>query len=292
MIIKSYLELTKPKVLSLIMFTAFTGMLLASGGGFPVVKILIALVGIGLGAAAGAAINHVVDEEIDAKMQRTKDRPLPTHAIPRKNALIFAISLAASSFLILAIWVNMLTAWLTFISMIAYAVIYTIYLKRNTPQNIVWGGAAGAMPPVLGWVAISNTIHTEALLLFLIIFIWTPPHFWALAIKRREEYKKVNIPMLPVTHGVDFTKKQILLYTVMLLAVSLLPFAIKMSGLVYLIAAVGLGLVFIVRAWKLHQNPSDKNAMKTFGFSIFYLSALFLFLLLDHYIRFIVRFYY
>ena len=172
--------------------------------------------------------------------------------------------------------------------MIGYAVIYTIYLKRTTPQNIIWGGAAGAMPPVLGWTAVTGSLHTEALLLFLIIFVWTPPHFWALAIKRREEYKKVDIPMLPVTHGVEFTKEQVLLYTVMLLAVSLFPFITRMSGLLYLSAAVILGVVFVYHAWRLHQEPSDKNAMKAFGFSIFYLSALFLFLLIDHYIRFVV----
>ncbi len=286
---KIYYELTKPKVVALILFTALIGMLLApSEGTFPVQAVVFGLIGIGFGSAAGAAFNHIIDESIDSKMQRTKDRPLPTNALPRKNATIFAFSLAILSTTILLVFVNQITAWLTLISMIGYAVIYTIYLKRTTPQNIIWGGAAGAMPPVLGWTAVTGSLHTEALLLFLIIFVWTPPHFWALAIKRREEYKKVDIPMLPVTHGVEFTKEQVLLYTVMLLAVSLFPFITRMSGLLYLSAAVILGVVFVYHAWRLHQEPSDKNAMKAFGFSIFYLSALFLFLLIDHYIRFIV----
>ncbi len=286
---KIYYELTKPKVVALILFTALIGMLLApSEGDFPIQAVVFGLIGIGFGSAAGAAFNHIIDESIDSKMQRTKDRPLPTNALPRKNATIFAFSLAILSTTILLIFVNQITAWLTLISMIGYAVIYTIYLKRTTPQNIIWGGAAGAMPPVLGWTAVTGSLHTEALLLFLIIFVWTPPHFWALAIKRREEYKKVDIPMLPVTHGVEFTKEQVLLYTVMLLAVSLFPFITRMSGLLYLSAAVILGVVFIYHAWRLHQEPSDKNAMKAFGFSIFYLSALFLFLLIDHYIRFVV----
>ena len=286
---KIYYELTKPKVVALILFTALIGMLLApSEGDFPIQAVVFGLIGIGFGSAAGAAFNHIIDESIDSKMQRTKDRPLPTNALPRKNATIFAFSLAILSTTILLIFVNQITAWLTLISMIGYAVIYTIYLKRTTPQNIIWGGAAGAMPPVLGWTAVTGSLHTEALLLFLIIFVWTPPHFWALAIKRREEYKKVDIPMLPVTHGVEFTKEQVLLYTVMLLAVSLFPFITRMSGLLYLSAAVILGVVFVYHAWRLHQEPSDKNAMKAFGFSIFYLSALFLFLLIDHYIRFII----
>ncbi len=287
---KSYFELTKPKVVALILLTALIGMLLAPySGDFPYMRAFMGLIGIWLGSAAGAAFNHIIDEKIDGKMQRTNSRPLPTNALPKKNALIFACAMALASVIVLLLYVNILTAWLTIISMIGYAIIYTIYLKRSTPQNIVWGGAAGAMPPVLGWVTITGSVHAEALLLFLLIFIWTPPHFWALAIKRREEYKKVDIPMLPVTHGVDFTKGQILLYTIMLLVVSLFPFIIRMSGLIYLVAAVVLGIIFIYHAWKLHANPSDKNAMKTFGFSIFYLSALFLFLLIDHYIRFIVR---
>jgi protoheme IX farnesyltransferase len=282
----SYYELTKPKVVKLILVTAIIGMLLAVDyQQFPVQEFIFGLIGIGLGSASGAAFNHIIDEGIDGKMQRTENRPLPTGSVTKKNAIIFASSLGILSMLVLVIFVNFLTAWLTLVSMIGYAVIYTIYLKRSTPQNIVWGGAAGAMPPVLGWTSVTGSVHTEALLLFLLVFIWTPPHFWALAIKRREEYKKADIPMLPVTHGVDFTKDQILLYTLMLLAVSVLPFAIQMSGVIYLAAAVVLGFIFIYFAWKLHRDPSDKNAMKTFWYSIFYLNGIFLFLLLDRYAR-------
>jgi len=282
----SYYELTKPKVVKLILVTAIIGMLLAVDyQQFPVQEFIFGLIGIGLGSASGAAFNHIIDEGIDGKMQRTENRPLPTGSVTKKNAIIFASSLGILSMLVLVIFVNFLTAWLTLVSMIGYAVIYTIYLKRSTPQNIVWGGAAGAMPPVLGWTAVTGSVHTEALLLFLLVFIWTPPHFWALAIKRREEYKKADIPMLPVTHGVDFTKDQILLYTLMLLVVSVLPFAIQMSGVIYLAAAVVLGFIFIYFAWKLHRDPSDKNAMKTFWYSIFYLNGIFLFLLLDRYAR-------
>ena len=282
----SYYELTKPKVVKLILVTAIIGMLLAVDyQQFPVQEFIFGLIGIGLGSASGAAFNHIIDEGIDSKMQRTENRPLPTGSVTKKNAIIFASSLGILSMLVLVIFVNFLTAWLTLVSMIGYAVIYTIYLKRSTPQNIVWGGAAGAMPPVLGWTAVTGSVHTEALLLFLLVFIWTPPHFWALAIKRREEYKKADIPMLPVTHGVDFTKDQILLYTLMLLVVSVLPFAIQMSGVIYLAAAVVLGFIFIYFAWKLHRDPSDKNAMKTFWYSIFYLNGIFLFLLLDRYAR-------
>ena len=282
----SYYELTKPKVVKLILVTAIIGMLLAVDyQQFPVQEFIFGLIGIGLGSASGAAFNHIIDEGIDSKMQRTENRPLPTGSVTKKNAIIFASSLGILSMLVLTLFVNFLTAWLTLVSMIGYAVIYTIYLKRSTPQNIVWGGAAGAMPPVLGWTAVTGSVHTEALLLFLLVFIWTPPHFWALAIKRREEYKKADIPMLPVTHGVDFTKDQILLYTLMLLVVSVLPFAIQMSGVIYLAAAVVLGFIFIYFAWKLHRDPSDKNAMKTFWYSIFYLNGIFLFLLLDRYAR-------
>jgi protoheme IX farnesyltransferase len=284
--IKSYYELTKPGVVKLILVTALIGMLLAIDyQQFPIQEFIFGLIGIGLASASGAAFNHIIDEKIDSQMNRTENRPLPTGSVTRKNAIIFATTLGILSVLVLVVFVNLLTAWMTLVSLIGYAVIYTIYLKRSTPQNIVWGGAAGAMPPVLGWTAVTGSVHTEALLLFLIVFIWTPPHFWALAIKRREEYKKANIPMLPVTHGVDFTKDQILLYTFMLLSVSVLPFVINMSGVIYLAAAVVLGFVFIYFAWRLHRDPSDKNAMKTFGYSIFYLNGIFLFLLLDRYAR-------
>jgi len=284
--IKSYYELTKTGVVKLILVTALIGMLLAIDyQQFPIQEFIFGLIGIGLASASGAAFNHIIDEKIDSQMNRTENRPLPTGSVTRKNAIIFATTLGILSVLVLVVFVNLLTAWMTLVSLIGYAVIYTIYLKRSTPQNIVWGGAAGAMPPVLGWTAVTGSVHTEALLLFLIVFIWTPPHFWALAIKRREEYKKANIPMLPVTHGVDFTKDQILLYTFMLLSVSVLPFVINMSGVIYLAAAVVLGFVFIYFAWRLHRDPSDKNAMKTFGYSIFYLNGIFLFLLLDRYAR-------
>lgn len=242
-----------------------------------------------MAAASGAAINHWVDQKIDAQMERTKARPLPTGGISSASALIFALLLGAISMVILLAFVNALTAILTFICIIGYAVIYTMFLKRTTPHNIVLGGAAGAAPPVLGWAAITGEVHTEALLLFLIIFIWTPPHFWALAIKRRDEYAKVGLPMLPVTHGVEFTKIQVLLYTVMLLSVTMIPFVIEMSGLVYLAGAVALGIGFIYHAYKLYRCEMDEHAMKTFAYSIFYLTALFAFFLADHYIRIAVR---
>ncbi len=288
---RDYYELTKPKVVALIIFTAIVGMLLASPEGTPWNALVFGTLGIGMAAAAGAAINHVVDQRIDALMARTENRPLPRGGLDSRNALAFAFLLAAIATLLLVWRVNVLTAVLTFISMIGYAVIYTLYLKRNTPQNIVWGGAAGAAPPLLGWSAVTGEVNTEALLLFLVIFIWTPPHFWALAIRRRAEYAKVGVPMLPVTHGVEFTKQQILLYTVMLLSVTLLPFVIQMSGLIYLAGAVALGAGFIWHAWKLYArpDPDDRQAMKTFAYSILYLSALFGFLLIDHYARIAIR---
>ena len=286
---REYYELCKPKVVVLIIFTAIVGMLLAVPGALPIAKVIYATLGIGLAAASGAAINQLVEQRIDAMMARTKNRPLPLGELNTRNAVIFALALCAISMVILVYKVNMLTALLTFISLIGYAVIYTMFLKPATPQNIVLGGAAGAAPPLLGWVAMTGEVSSEALLLFLIIFIWTPPHFWALAIRRREEYASVGIPMLPVTHGVPFTKLQILLYTVLLLAVSVLPFVIQMSGIIYLAAAIALGLGFIRQAFILYRSDTDDHAMKTFGFSIFYLSVLFAFLLLDHYARIILR---
>lgn len=287
--IHHYLGLCKLKVVALILFTAFVGMLLSSQGWVPLQPMLAGLVGIGMAAAAGAALNHVVDSHIDALMERTSDRPLPQENMTRTNAITFALSLAAVAMLILGLWVNLLTMILTFIALIGYAIVYTMFLKRSTPQNIVWGGAAGAAPPLLGWVAITGEISQEALLLFLIVFLWTPPHFWALAIKRRAEYAKVNVPMLPVTHGVEYTKLHILLYTVMLITVSLLPFLVHMSGLIYLVGAMILGSVFVYHAVKLFQSEGDEHAMKTFGYSIYYLSFLFGFLLLDHYARILLR---
>jgi protoheme IX farnesyltransferase len=267
-------------------FTAFVGMLLASPGGLPPFDILVAAnIGIGLAAASGAALNHMIDQKIDAIMQRTQNRPLPSGQLDTMHVLAFALLLAATAMTILLTFVNQLTALLTFIALIGYAVIYTVFLKRSTPQNIVLGGAAGAAPPLLGWAAVTGEVGTEALLLFLIIFVWTPPHFWALAIRRREEYAKAGIPMLPVTHGVPFTKAQILLYTLLLFTVSMMPAVINMSGLIYLAGAISLGIGFLYYAYRLYKDETDKLAMKTFGYSIFYLSLLFAFLLADHYAR-------
>ncbi len=286
---REYYVLCKPKVLMLIIFTAIVGMLLAVPGVLPLNKVIFAIFGIGLAAASGAVINQLVEQRIDAIMARTRNRPLPQGDLNTKNAFIFALALCVISMVILVYKVNMLTALLTFISLIGYAVIYTMFLKPATPQNIVLGGAAGAAPPLLGWVAMTGEVSSDALLLFLIIFIWTPPHFWALAIYRREEYASAGVPMLPVTHGVSFTKLQILLYTLLLLAVSLLPFITRMSGIIYLAGAIALGLGFIWQALILYQSETDDHAMKTFGFSIFYLSVLFGFLLLDHYARIFIR---
>lgn len=288
---RDYLELCKPKVVALILFTAVVGMLLAvpQSQPFPWDLFVFGLLGIGLAAASGAAINHWVDQRIDAVMERTKGRPLPEGKMDGRSAIAFALLLGGVSMLLLVTQVNLLTAILTLLSLIGYALIYTVFLKRTTPQNIVWGGAAGAAPPLLGWTAITGDLNQEALLLFLIIFIWTPPHFWALAIRRRKEYASVGIPMLPVTHGVAFTKLNILLYTVMLLVVTLMPFVVQMSGLIYLSGAVALGIGFIYHAARLFLAKDDGHAMKVFGYSIFYLSCLFGFLLADHYIRIAIR---
>ncbi len=281
---RRYYDLTKPKVVALILFTALVGMLLASPGMVPWQPLVFGLLGIGLASAAGAALNHVVDQHIDAVMERTRNRPLPSGDMDTPHALGFALTLAGVSVLLLSTLVNPLTALLTFCAFIGYAVIYTMYLKRRTPQNIVWGGLAGAAPPLLGWTAVTGEVHTNALLLVLLIFVWTPPHFWALAIKRREEYARAGIPMLPVTHGVAFTKLQVLIYSLMLLAVSLLPFMNRMSGLLYLAGALVLGGGFVFQALRLWRSDDDRYAMRTFGYSILYLTALFGFLLADHYI--------
>ncbi len=287
--IAEYYRLCKPKVVMLIMFTAVAGMLLSSPQMVSVDILFFGLLGIGLGAASGAAINHWVDQRIDVIMARTKNRPLPQGNISSKSALIFALSLGVLSMVILIAFVNTLTALLTFFSLVGYAVVYTMFLKHTTPHNIVLGGAAGAAPPVLGWTAVTNELTVDALLLFLIIFIWTPPHFWALAIKRRDEYKKAGVPMLPVTHGIQFTKLHVVLYTLMLLAVTLLPFITQMSGYLYLAGSVSLGLGFIYHAIKLYRCNADEHAMKTFAYSIFYLSALFAVLIADHYLREVIR---
>jgi protoheme IX farnesyltransferase len=279
-----YYQMTKPKVVLLIAFTSLVGMLLSHEGLVPWEPLLFGLLGISLAAACGAVINHVIDQRIDAMMDRTSWRPIPSGHMDTPHAIGFALLLGGLSMLLLYLLVNPLTALLTFFALIGYAVIYTLYLKRNTPQNIVWGGLAGAAPPLLGWCAVTGEVTIEAFLLLLIIFVWTPPHFWPLAIYRRDDYAKADVPMLPVTHGIDFTKQQILIYTIMLLAVSLLPFVIQMSGLLYLAGALVLGCAFIYHAVKLLCCEGRDHAMKTFGFSILYLSLLFTLLLADHYL--------
>ncbi len=286
---REYLELCKPKVVLLILFTALVGMFLSTEGLIPFNAWFWGLIGIGLAASAGAALNHWVDEEIDARMERTNARPLPQGYINGRQAVTFALSLAALSMIILLTFVNTLTAILTFASMVGYAVIYSMFLKRSTPQNIVLGGAAGAAPPVLGWTSVTGELHGEALLLFLIIFIWTPPHFWALAIKRVDDYAKAEIPMLPVTHGIAYTKLHVLLYTILLVIITIMPFVVLMSGTIYLAGALTLGAGFVFYSVKLYRSDGDQYAMKTFGYSIFYLSALFGFFLLDHYARIAIR---
>lgn len=281
---RHYYEMTKPKIILLIAFTALVGMLLSTPGIVPWEPLLFGLSGISLAAACGAVVNHIIDQRIDALMERTSRRPFPSGQMDTPHAVSFALLLGVVSMLLLATLVNLLTALLTFLALIGYAFIYTLYLKRSTPQNIVWGGLAGAAPPLLGWCAITNSVPMEAFLLLLIIFIWTPPHFWPLAIHRREEYARASVPMLPVTHGIRFTKQQILLYSLMLMAVSLMPFMIRMSGYLYLAGALLLGSGFIYHAFMLWRGEGRQHAMKTFGYSIFYLSMLFALLLTDHYL--------
>ena len=283
-----YYELCKPRVVALIVFTAIVGMLLATPGMVPWQPLLFGTLGIGMAAASAAAINQIVDQRVDADMLRTRNRPLPTGHLTNVQALVFAGLLGMVSMAILVLLVNPLTAILTLCSLIGYAFIYTMYLKRATPQNIVIGGAAGAAPPVLGWTAVTGQIDPNSLLLFLIIFAWTPPHFWALAIHRREEYSKVNIPMLPVTHGVAFTRLQVLLYTIILVAVTALPFAVHMSGWMYFVGAMILGAIFLSYAIKLQSGKDERIAIKTFGYSILYLMLLFALLLVDHYVPLII----
>ncbi|MCY4222323.1 MAG: heme o synthase [Thiotrichales bacterium] len=282
---RDYIALCKPKVVALIVFTAIIGMLLATPGMVPLDVLVLGSLGIGGASAAGAAINHLADRRIDALMARTSHRPLPSGKVDTVSAAIFATVLCIVSVAILAWGVNGLTAGLTFASMVGYAVIYSLFLKRATPQNIVIGGAAGAMPPVLGWSAVTGEVDPHALLLFLIIFAWTPPHFWALAIHRHREYADADIPMLPVTHGVDFTRLHVLLYTVILFVVSLLPFATRMSGVIYLIGATVLGAGFLAYALALYRRRDKRLPMRTFGYSIHYLLGIFGALLLDHYAR-------
>lgn len=286
---QDYLTLCKPKVVSLIIFTAVVGMFLATPNMVPWDVLIYGTIGIGLAASSAATINHVIDYRIDSIMARTMRRPLPEGKISIVNAIIFAWFLGTISMGILAFLVNTLTAGLTALSLIGYGFIYSMFLKRATPQNIVIGGAAGAAPPVLGWTAVTGTLDPNSLLLFLIIFVWTPPHFWALAIYRRDDYAAADIPMLPVTHGVEFTRLQILLYTILLFIVTLLPYLVGMSGLFYLVGAVLLGAGFLYYAILMRFNHDDRLAMRTFSYSIIYLMLLFAFLLIDHYIPIIAN---
>jgi protoheme IX farnesyltransferase len=282
---RDYYELGKPRVVMLIVFTAIVGMFLAAPGLPPPDALLFGTIGIALAASSAAAINHVLDRRFDAQMARTRNRPLPTGHVTERQALAYAAVLGIVSMAMLWGWVNPLTALLTFCSLIGYAVVYTVWLKHATPQNIVIGGAAGAAPPVLGWTAVTGSVDAYALLLFLIIFTWTPPHFWALAIARRDEYAKAGIPMLPVAYSVDFTRLHILLYTILLVIVTLLPYLTGMSGLIYLAAALILGGFFLYRASQLKIRTDARLPMQTFSFSITYLALLFSALLLDHYVK-------
>jgi len=281
---RDYYELGKPRVVVLIMFTAVAGMFLADPGLPPANALVFGTLGIALAASAAAAVNHVLDRRYDAQMARTRNRPLPTGHVNERQALTYAAALAVCSMLLLWSGVNPLTAVLTFCSLIGYAVVYTVWLKHATPQNIVIGGAAGAAPPVLGWTAVTGTVDPHALLLFLIIFTWTPPHFWALAIARRDDYAKAGIPMLPVAYSSDFTRLHILLYTILLVIVTLLPYLTGMSGLIYLAAALILGAFFLFRALQLKVRRDERLPMRTFSFSITYLALLFAALLIDHYL--------
>lgn len=282
---RDYYGVTKPKVVLLLVFTSLVGMALSMPTLPPLDVIIFGNLGIALAAASAAAYNHVLDRRIDAQMHRTEGRPLPTGALTTEQCIAFATALGVIAMLILVLFINALTALLTFASLIGYAVIYTAYLKRATPQNIVIGGAAGAMPPVLGWAAVHGEVGAEAWALFLIIFIWTPPHFWALAIHRRDDYARVGMPMLPVTHGIAHTKLQIVLYTILLILVTLLPFLLAMNSLVYAIFALGLGIWFLKMTLDMMPEDSDpKLPMKTFVFSINYLMVLFAVMLIDHYL--------
>ena len=282
---RSYLELTKPKVVLLIVFTSIVGTLLAVPGMPPLGALIWGNLGIGLAAACAATINHVLDQKIDEQMARTRNRPLPKGAMSTAQALTFASLLGTASMLMLWLLVNPLTAVLTFASLIGYAVVYTVWLKRATSQNIVIGGAAGAAPPVLGWAAVTNSIDPNALLLFLIIFMWTPPHFWALAIARKDEYAKAEIPMLPVTHGVPYTRLQILLYTILLVLITVMPWLTGMCGLIYLVSVMILNGIFLYYAIALKFTERAGLPFKVFKFSVQYLMWLFAALLVDHYVH-------
>ena len=284
---RDYYELTKPRVVMLIVFTAIVGMFLSVPGWPSLSALVFGTLGIGLASSSAAVFNHVLDHRVDILMMRTRGRPLPQGKLTERAALSFASVLCIISMIILWFLVNPLTAVLTFLSLIGYAVVYTVFLKRATPQNIVIGGAAGAAPPVLGWTAVTNEVHSSALLLFLIIFVWTPPHFWALAIARREEYEKVGIPMLPVTHGDAYTRLNILLYTILLVLITIVPYLTGMSGLIYLGTALVLDAIFLRYAILMRRTPEDLELpMRSFKFSITYLGVLFAALLVDHYFLF------
>lgn len=281
---RDYYEMTKPNVVLLLLLTALVGMCLATETWVEPLVLVVGLFGIGALSSAAAVVNHVVDEHIDAKMARTINRPIAKGRVSKQNALWFAFALGVAGFVALAVWINMLTAVLTFAGLVGYAGIYTMYLKRATPQNIVIGGLAGAIPPLLGWTAVTGEIHAYPLLLVLIIFTWTPPHFWALAIHREKDYAKAEIPMLPVTHGVEFTKTCVLLYTVLLCVIGIMPYLIGMSDMLYLIGSSALNLGFVYYAWKLKYHPETGTAMATFKYSIIHLMLLFVVLLIDHYV--------
>ena len=283
-VLKNYLELTKPKVVLMMLITAIVGMLLASKSLPSLYLVIISMIGIGLCASSAATINQIIDRNIDANMVRTSSRPLPQGQITTFNASLFAFALMIVGTAILVSQVNTLTAVLTVASLIGYAFIYTVFLKRATPQNIVIGGLAGAAPPLLGWTSVTNSIDPNALLLVLIIFVWTPPHFWALAIYRKEDYARESIPMLPVTHGVRFTKLQIILYTVLLVLVSLLPYIVLMSGNIYLFSALGLGLFYLYSSIKMYLTDDEEYPMTSFKYSIYYIFLIFFALLVDHFI--------
>ena len=282
--LRAFHSLTKPRVVSLIVFTAVIGMFLATPGMVPPGKLLAATLGIWLVAGAAAAVNCLVEQKIDAVMSRTRWRPLPQGELSAAQTLVFAGALGGTGLWLLFHFVNALTMWLTAATFVGYAIVYTVVLKPATPQNIVIGGASGAMPPVLGWAAVTGEVTTEPLLLFLIIFAWTPPHFWSLALYRTEDYARAGVPMLPVTHGSEYTRLQVLLYTLILFAVSLLPYVIRMSGLLYLVAASVLGGLFVWYALRIYLAYSDALAQKTFRYSIAYLALLFAALLVDHYL--------
>lgn len=281
---RDYYELTKPRVVMLLLLTALVGMCLASDSWIPWQVLVAGMFGIGALSSAAAVVNHVVDHRIDSQMARTFNRPVARGKVSIQRALAFAFVLTVLGMATLLLFVNALTAWLTFASLLGYAVVYTMFLKRATPQNIVIGGLAGAAPPLLGWAAVTGEIHAHALLLVLIIFTWTPPHFWALAIHREKDYAKAEIPMLPVTHGIEFTKTSVLLYTVLLCIICLLPYLVGMTGLIYLVGSSLLNLGFMAYAWKLKFSADEATAMKTFKFSIIHLMVLFVVLLVDHYL--------